>query len=121
MGLRCSLLSFGAQQWQGWLHVKFDLLWAKQEVRTESVLGGETEAQSKQGLPVVGPARWGRGAQVATSHQPITSQQHLCSPKRHQGLQEHEQRPPWGDTRCMRDSVAQGSRGSWGDAEAQAS
>lgn len=26
-----SLLSFSAQQWQGWLRVRFDLFWAKQE------------------------------------------------------------------------------------------
>lgn len=37
MGLGCFLLSFGAQQWQGWLHIRFDLFWAKQEVRTETV------------------------------------------------------------------------------------
>lgn len=37
VGLGCSLLSFGAQQWQGWLHIRFDLFWAKQKVKTETV------------------------------------------------------------------------------------
>lgn len=30
-------MSFGAQQWQGWLHIRFDLFWAKQKVKTETV------------------------------------------------------------------------------------